>query len=489
MIPSGILMARTEDGLPIADIQWSNNDARPDHRPINMLHRGHDGTVGFATKRGADWNPLFSIPASELNEVFPEFIAPIVDEDGYFTINGMMPAHAIKEPPSAKRLRSLLGKDYQPPKTARYPVVQNNALRYLTACFLDFDFYNLPDMTLGRAIGVIIDAQIEGLIPPPSMMIDSGRGLWSLWILRDDQNPRMPVRQDSKAVGAFTRIQRELGRRLTSIEPDFNAMDCSRWMRVPGSSNTKETPHKPVRWWVQGNEGGPITYELNELAAMLGTKPYTLPDQVKRSVSPEEREKKQRGYRALHQGRVDKMLMLLEVRGTIGVGMRSIVCTMLASFLHCMKIESCEVEALTLKAVHQYFEQPDGDRFTEAEARACVKTAKKPKRWNDHSISGRLGITEDEAAIVGWPEAGDHGRLTDAINPSSRADRQATRQSLIRVLIHRTGGQVPPLQVIHQFVHQWGGTGSVQTISAELVRMGIKNPRRRKPASDEPRLV
>jgi len=488
MIPSGILMARTEDGMPIADIQWSS-DARPDHRPISMLHRGHDGTVGFATKRGeTKLKPLFSIPASDLNEVFPEFIAPIVDEEGYFTINGMMPARYIKESPSRKKLHALLGEDYEPPKTARYPVVQNSKLRYLTACFLDFDFYHNKDMTLGRAIGVIIDAQMEGLIPPPSMMIDSGRGLWSLWILRDDQNPRMPVRQDTKAVSAFNRIQRALAMRLTSIVPDFNAMDCSRWMRVPGSSNTKVIPHKPVRWWVQGNEGGPITYELNELASMLGTKPYTLPDQVKRSVSPEEREKKQRGYKALYQGRVDKMLLLLEVRGTIRVGLRSIVCTMLASFLHCLKIGSCEVEAITLKAVHQYFEQPQGDRFTDAEARACVKTAKTYKRWIDHSISDRLGITEEEAAIVGWPEAGDHGPETDAINPSSRAERQAQRQSLIRSLIHRTG-QVPPLQVIHEFVHENGGTGSVQTISAELERMGIKNPRRRKPASDEPRLV
>lgn len=488
MIPSGILLERTEDGLPIADIQWNNNDARPDHRPINLLHRGHDGTVGFALKRDAIWNPLFSVPASDLNEVFPEFIAPIVDEDGYFTINGMMPAHAIKEAPTAKRLQALLGEDYTPPKSARYPVVQNNALRYLTACFLDFDFYGLPGMTLGRAIGTIIDAQMEGLIPPPSMMIDSGRGLWSLWILRDDKNPRMPVRQDSEAVGTFNRIQRGLARRLTSIEPDYKALDASRWMRVPGSVNTKPIPSKPVRWWVQGNEAGPITYELNELATMLGVKPYELPSQVKRSVSPEEREKKQRGYKALHQQRVDKMLTLLELRGTIKVGMRSFVCTMLASFLHRLDIEPNEVQRLTIKAVHDYFEQPQGDRFTDAEARACIKVAKTYKRWNDHSISDQLGITESEAAIVGWPEAGDHGPATDAFNPSSRAQRQAQRQSLIRSLIHRTG-QVPPLQVIHQFVHENGGTGSVQTISAELERMEIENPRRRKPASDEPRLV
>jgi len=71
MIPSGILMARTEDGMPIADIQWSS-DARPDHRPISMLHRGHDGTVGFATKRGeTKLKPLFSIPASDLERSVP----------------------------------------------------------------------------------------------------------------------------------------------------------------------------------------------------------------------------------------------------------------------------------------------------------------------------------------------------------------------------------------------------------------------------------
>ena len=37
----------------------------------------------------------------------------------------------------------------------------------------------------GKAIGAVIDAQDQGLIPPASVITRSGRGIWLLWLLQD----------------------------------------------------------------------------------------------------------------------------------------------------------------------------------------------------------------------------------------------------------------------------------------------------------------
>jgi len=44
----------------------------------------------------------------------------------------------------------------------------------------------------GTAIGSIIRAQDDGIIPPASVLIRSGRGVWAIWLLngRDYKAPK-----------------------------------------------------------------------------------------------------------------------------------------------------------------------------------------------------------------------------------------------------------------------------------------------------------
>jgi hypothetical protein len=46
----------------------------------------------------------------------------------------------------------------------------------------DIDFYKLG-LSLGQAVGSILDAQEQGVVPPASLLMSSGRGVWAFWLL------------------------------------------------------------------------------------------------------------------------------------------------------------------------------------------------------------------------------------------------------------------------------------------------------------------
>jgi hypothetical protein len=74
----------------------------------------------------------------------------------------------------------------QPSPLARaysLPTQKTTDLRWFTAAFADCDYYKL-DLTLGQAIGWLIDRQEEKKIPPVSMIQRSGRGIWAYWFLK-----------------------------------------------------------------------------------------------------------------------------------------------------------------------------------------------------------------------------------------------------------------------------------------------------------------
>ena len=196
----------------------------PDVLPIIEMHRGHDGFVAFQ-RREADGgvHPLFSVPAKELASVFPQFVAPHVGEESFYSINGMYRGGFQQSSVEPKFRSAKWG---------------GRELRWLTACYVDIDHYKLG-MTAGQAFGLVVDAQDRGTIPPVSMLTRSGQGLWCWWFLRDDDNPEHAVNAWGEAIATYRRIERQLVRTFASIEADSNATDPARITRVPGSLHRK----------------------------------------------------------------------------------------------------------------------------------------------------------------------------------------------------------------------------------------------------------
>lgn len=466
-----MLRQRGSDGMTEAILRW-NAPTTPDATPIRLLHRMHDGTISFHRKQDGKEKGfgVASVPAVDLSEVFEEFLAPYLGDDAYYSVNGMLPASCINGVPN-------LPASEKPHPKMRRAIRGGNKLRWLTACWCDLDYYNRPGMTLGRAVGRVIDLEEEGEIPPASMLVDSGRGLWVFWVLHDDKRHDQPVRAWPENMETWHRVMRELQRRLDGVEPDLGASDSARVTRVPGSINGKSG--KRVRWWVQGDEAGPYSYRLDEMAALLNVRPTRLPPSVQRLLDPAKREAGKRGYAALNRSRLEKAENLLVVRGKIREGCRSRFCGLLAYAMTKCGIPREEIAARVFEVGTGSCEPP----LPDDEIANAMRQGTKWTRICDYKIGDWLLITPEEAELVGWPAKGAHDHRMD--QNRTRADRQAQRQSLIGHLINRSGGELPTLEVIADFLDEHGARASLATIRHDLIRMGIHNPRGRSAADNQ----
>jgi len=223
----------------------------PRTRGIESLHR-HDGYILFAVKSSDGiLTHLASIRRSQLDSLFPLFRERL-EKDSYVAINA-----SWRETSSLNRSKLALRKYHSA-----------DTLKYLCACYADIDYYN-KGRTFNQAFFEVLEAEKEGRIPPASMVIGSGRGMWLLWLLRDQTNP------DQAHNGAwcdnplnhallYSEIQREIWRRLAPIGADPQGTDAVRLVRMEGSFHTGA--EKYVRWWIQGQGDGGFTYTLKDLA-------------------------------------------------------------------------------------------------------------------------------------------------------------------------------------------------------------------------------
>ena len=126
----------------------------PDLEPVQLMHRGHDGYVAFASKGNpaGEFRQLYSVRARDLDGVFPQLM-PQLDADSFYSINGFF--------------RAGYGNSQHSPDGLRLPRAHRNSddVRWLTCTFADLDCHNIG-LTLGQTLGLVMDAQNAGIIPP-----------------------------------------------------------------------------------------------------------------------------------------------------------------------------------------------------------------------------------------------------------------------------------------------------------------------------------
>jgi hypothetical protein len=104
----------------------------------------------------------------------------------------------------------------------------------LTSCCVDLDTYKL-DALYGQPAEALADRLLRQCddvsLPPPSIVVYSGRGLQAKWLL-ERPTPR-------SALPRWQALQAELGRRLLPMGADLRALDASRVLRLVGSVNSR----------------------------------------------------------------------------------------------------------------------------------------------------------------------------------------------------------------------------------------------------------
>ena len=205
-------------------------------------------------------------------------------------------------------------------------------LWHLPLCFVDLDTYKtaygkLHEEPLSLAVRQRLTD--EG-IPPASMVIHSGRGVYLKWLLKS------PLPQ--AALPRWNAVQREFVSRLADFGADPKARDASsRVLRLVSTCNTKQ-PDPALRkvrvLWVEEADGAPLLHDFErlaeavlpftrkEVASVEADKPPARVIQFKRGGESALELRGGSRYETLHWDRVTDMRKLRELRVKIAEGGR-----------------------------------------------------------------------------------------------------------------------------------------------------------------------
>ena len=303
---------------------WIGKAGGPTLEPILEIHRGMDSFIRFSRKEAPDDQPMpiAHVRVSDLKAWFPEFRKKLL-EDSYYSVNGFW----------------------------RDGTAKTADLRYLNAAYVDLDYYK-ANITTGRAIGLIIDAQKNRVIPPATFIADSGRGLWLLYVLESPVEPGQPerhLRHNPFTLSLYRQVQNALHKRIRKVmpelKPDPQATDASRITRILGSVHSGSG--RPVTYWVQKDSfGKEYAYTLRSLATFFGLDSETENSiQLKSWESSRQIPNNSKGYRALYEGRLEDLEILRMMRNGFQEGHRNHAALVYSILLRGLKVPPSEINA------------------------------------------------------------------------------------------------------------------------------------------------
>lgn len=104
----------------------------------------------------------------------------------------------------------------------------------LNSCFVDVDFYRDKEggdsLELQRVVDECVVQLYLSRVPPPSIILFTGRGLLFVWLITPTSLSQLEK---------WRQVQRQLAKVLEGAKPDHNALDAARVFRLAGSKNSK----------------------------------------------------------------------------------------------------------------------------------------------------------------------------------------------------------------------------------------------------------
>jgi hypothetical protein len=417
---------------------------------LQMIHR-HDNFITF--HRGDQYKQIAAMRPSELRSMLPTFADQLI-ADAFYTIDGMREKW------------------------------RNAALvSHFTSCFADVDLHDDPtigtlafDVTVEKAIARAITLAADGEIPPPSIIVRSGRGFWLFWLLKESDDSESAATCSWHTRPVWTRMQRALADRLAKggINVDRAAQSPERLTRFPNSINTKAG--RRVGYTVNlDTSGHVIFYTLSEIAARLQIEGQPaafirLPSvagsgmqmqaPIGRSVS-----RRANGWRALRDRRLRDYEILLELRGgSFQDGVRNHAVLLLA-FLY-------RGDPLQADRVWQFGAKYCTPPLSPREIMGALKTVGKGRRFkiHDRKIGDWLRLTPAENDQL----VGEYLAEPDPNREAPRDVRAARRREVISEVC---SVRVSTLRDIKSRLEVLGLGCSIVTIRNDLEAIDIINPR------------
>ena len=318
---------------------------KPDFSVIELIHRGKDAYVGFVRKPNRqkynkhgnlrNFENLASIPISNLEKEWSK-LSIWLYTDSYFTINSPFR--------TARWKNDMTG----------FPDVERKEknLRYLNACYVDLDIGRPNDemsekrLTISEAMNIVSSLIKREEIPQPSIITQSGRGAYLMWLLCEKGKPENPPLAWVRTIDLYKQINKAIGNKLTAVAWDKCAHDAARVLRVPGSfhSGAKRFVHYDIQY----DENGKIFfYSLEELSSFydIKIKENDSPSNELKILSlvenPTYRKTKNKGsspkringLKALNKKRIKDLITIEKHEGGFKKGVRRRRLTVYAEFL------------------------------------------------------------------------------------------------------------------------------------------------------------
>ena len=319
---------------------------------IEMLHKKDDGFVAVGQKINKSWNQ-YHYKVDELKE-------------------------------NIAKLLSLDGNLYMSPNSFFIPQRKIENIRHLNALYVDIDYYSikeLKNLDHEYIIGMVENNYFkDGLIPQPSFIMFTGKGLAIYWLIEPAPSGVLPL---------WNAIQRHFLSILSDIGSDDKSIDSARVMRLAGSRH--EETQERAKLYIYDSK---LTYRLRDIQEDY------LPELTPYVKNPGYRS---RGRKAkvvnyytlysLHFARINDLITLLEIRdgycrseegNLIETGQREVMC-FLYRYWYCCYCSDKEQALENTFEFNEKFVKPLGRR----EVRKITKSAEKAyDEWLKDSPNG-----------------------------------------------------------------------------------------------------
>ena len=251
-------------------------------------------------------------------------------------------------------------------------------IKEINALFIDLDYYKTR-FNREQILMNLEDNYFNKSVPIPNYVIDSGRGMYLMWLINS-----VP----SKALPLWKAIEEYLYNELKLFGADRQALDVTRILRVPGSINSKS---KTV---VDIIDKYDYIYDLREIQNefLPELKPYEKKKGRPKKINFLFRE------RSLYYSRMQDIIKLCELRGYDLKGHREIILFLYRYWL-CVFTEDIEKALEDVLELNSMFRQPLREieviRATKS-AEKCFIDKNKEYRYKNETLIDLLEITEDE---------------------------------------------------------------------------------------------
>lgn len=256
-------------------------------------------------------------------------------------------------------------------------------IKELNAQFIDLDIYK-TNFTKEQILMNLEENYFNKSIPRPSLIIDSGRGLYLIWFINSVPNKALPL---------WKAIEEYLYSILKQFGADRQALDPTRILRVPGSINSKSNTEVKV---IEEYE---YIYDLRE---------------IQKEFLPEldERVKKKKGRprktvfihreRSLYYARIQDIIKLCELRNYDLKGHREFILFLYRYYL-CSFLEDTEKALQDTLELNSMFIYPISEREAIRATRSAetvYKNKTKEYKYKSSTLIDLLEISEYEETYM-----------------------------------------------------------------------------------------